>query len=559
MKKLVLLSMLLPTWLSAQVGYSDFKALNFKTGRLTSLPKLEIAEVRFEDKDQNNAIDAYESCYLNFKIKNTGKGSANNIRVAVIEKNNQEGLVISNFVNTIRALDAGDEQNIKIAIQAKDYLHTGVALLHIEVSEASGFDAEPVDIRISTQSFVPPNVLVADYQFTTENGGVPKKGQVISLRMMVQNTGMGEARNVALSLNLPPNVLPISEDTFDIGTLRPSESKVVDFQFAINTRYALNTVALSAAIKESTGRYAQDKSMSINLDQTLAGISTIDIKGAPLAPAPVIALGSLRSDIDMNIPVTGLKKEHAYALIIGNEDYSTFQTGLNSEVNVLFAKQDANTFAEYAQKTLGLPKENIQLLNNATSSRMRQAIALLVKLIKAEKGNAEVYVYYAGHGFPDEQTRESYLIPVDVAGTNVTDGIKLDDLYAQLTDNPAKKVTVFLDACFSGGARNQSLLAARGVKIEPRKGTLNGNILVFSATSSDQSAMPYAEKKHGIFTYFLLKELQQSNGVIDYTTWLGNVGNQVTLNSLKINQKDQNPQIRVSEDIKDTWKLWRIK
>jgi len=56
---------------------------------------------------------------------------------------------------------------------------------------------------------------------------------------------------------------------------------------------------------------------------------------------------------DKNIPVCLDKKPYLFALIIGNEDYSSFQqNGLGSEVNVAYAANDARIFKEYAAKTL---------------------------------------------------------------------------------------------------------------------------------------------------------------------------------------------------------------
>ena len=89
---------------------------------------------------------------------------------------------------------------------------------------------------------------------------------------------------------------------------------------------------------------------------------------------------------------------------------------------------------------------------------------------------------------------------------NVKSGISLKKLYSELNKYPTKRTTVFLDACFSGGARNMPLLAARGVRINPKEETISGNIVVFSATSEKQSALSFDREKHGMFTYFLLKK-----------------------------------------------------
>ena len=264
------------------------------------------------------------------------------------------------------------------------------------------------------------------------------------------------------------------------------------------------------------------------------------------------------ADVDMNIPQNSNQYPYRFALIIGNEDYSTFQTDLSSEVDVAFAKNDASVFREYAIKTLGVPEANAQLLLNATAGQMRQALAKINKLAEKSAGQAELIFYYAGHGLPDEVTKDPYLIPVDVAGTSVQFGLKLTDIYKSLTQFSTERVTVFLDACFSGGARGQGLVAARGVKIKPKEESLNGKLVVFSASSGDQSSLPYKEKGHGIFTYFLLKKLQDSKGEVSYKELSDYLRSQVSLQSVVINSKEQDPQTNVSPSAVAEWEKWKL-
>ena len=56
------------------------------------------------------------------------------------------------------------------------------------------------------------------------------------------------------------------------------------------------------------------------------------------------------------------------------------------------------------------------------------------------------------------------------------------------------------------------LATARGVAIKPKASTPGGNVIVFSAATGDETAYPYDEKGHGLFTYFLLKKLQENKG-----------------------------------------------
>ncbi len=265
------------------------------------------------------------------------------------------------------------------------------------------------------------------------------------------------------------------------------------------------------------------------------------------------------SDVDLNIPVVAKKNENRFALIIGNEDYSEFQEGLNVEANVIFAKNDSRVFKEYCHKTLGVPETNITYMENATAGKMIQAMDKINKLIKLTEGQAEVFVYYAGHGLPEEKTKAPYLIPVDISGGNLTGAIKLESLFQKLSEFPSKRITVFLDACFSGGAREQGLIAGRSVKIKPKENDVQGNLLVFSAVDGEQIALPYMEQGHGLFTYFLLKKLQETEGNITYSELYKYLQKQVSVKSLLINEKEQSPQVNVSSAINDDWKKWKLR
>ncbi len=269
-----------------------------------------------------------------------------------------------------------------------------------------------------------------------------------------------------------------------------------------------------------------------------------------------IVLG--RPEIDTNIPVSNIQKANTYCLIIGNEDYSSFQAGLSNEVNVDYAANDAKVFKEYCTKTLGIPEKQIKLLVNATAGQMNQGIAWINNLTKIDNGNAEVIFYYSGHGLPDEQTKEAYLIPVDISGSNVTQGIKLNDVYAKLNEFPAKKVTVFLDACFSGGARNQGLIAMKGVKVRPKENLVKGNMVVFSSSTGEESSGVYREMQHGYMTYFLLKKLQETKGDISFKDFAEYIIESVKKETA-LSGKIQTPQLNYSPSVEGSWDSWKLK
>ena len=115
-----------------------------------------------------------------------------------------------------------------------------------------------------------------------------------------------------------------------------------------------------------------------------------------------------------------------------------------------------------------------------------------------------------------------------------------------------------MDACFSGGARNEALVAMKGLKIRPKEEDVSGNMVVFSSSSGNESSAVYREKQHGYFTYFLLKKLQESKGDVDYKT-LDTYLNYQVKKATGLSGKIQNPQCQFSSEVENQWANWKLK
>lgn len=261
---------------------------------------------------------------------------------------------------------------------------------------------------------------------------------------------------------------------------------------------------------------------------------------------------TVTSDVDKNIPLYGKENSNTVALIIANENYSNVP-------NVDFASHDGNTFKEYCIKTLGIPEHNIRFLNNATYGQMLGAINNVSNLVKS-MSNPDLIVYYAGHGIPDEATKDAFILPVDGSAGLTNTAMSLDHFYKELGNLPANKVMVFLDACFSGGTRTgEAISATRSVSIASKPAAPKGNMMILSATSSEETAMPYKEKGHGMFTYFLLKKLQESKGNCTLQELSDYVVSNVKLESNRINYKQQTPTVNRSGSMIDGWKKEKLR
>ena len=560
-KRTSTLLFLLTSFIALNQTKSEYKTITInKTESIVEkpLPPLLFAsDIQFIDANQNNRIDANESCNIQFKISNKGKGTARNVTANLINLTNTiKGLTIYPLLK-IGSIAPNTSQTYSIKISSSLELTNGTANFQIAFNEEMGLAPDPIAMNIQTKSFDNPIIEVADYSFLSDNGNI-NAATPLHLKVLIQNKGQGIGENIKVSFTYPALVFANGDEQFTIGSLEPGESKEIVFDFVFTTKYPTATLPISIQLTEKHGRFAKNEMVSIAVNAKSSTINTINITSNQKDKVVEIKSASLTADVDKNIPETEVKNPNKYALIIGNEDYSSKQSGLGSESNVAFAVNDAKVFKEYALKTFGIEEANVHCLINATSGEMNQKIALVCQILQKLNGKGELVFYYAGHGFPDESTKTPYLIPVDVNATNLNNAVNLFGLYKQFSTANPKKVSVFLDACFSGGGRDAGLLAARAVKIKPKMEIIEGNIVVFSATSEEQSALPFKERQHGMFTYHLLKNIQETKGNVTYGELESKVKEKVSIESLKINQKSQDPQVLFSSKIIDQWSTWKI-
>jgi hypothetical protein len=84
-------------------------------------------------------------------------------------------------------------------------------------------------------------------------------------------------------------------------------------------------------------------------------------------------------------------------------------------------------------------------------------------------------------------------------------------------------------------------------------------MVVFAASEGDESALPYQQKNHGLFTYYLLQKLQLSQGRLKYAEMAQYLENHVALESVIVNDKEQHPKTILSPEIIDTWQTWEFR
>ena len=209
-----------------------------------------------------------------------------------------------------------------------------------------------------------------------------------------------------------------------------------------------------------------------------------------------------------------------WALVVGIEKYSHLPP-------VEFAGADARTAANYFTNLLGVPERNVILLENEKATRSAVTSKLKDYLPNNLEVDSVLYVYFAGHGMPDVATGEPYLMFFDSEATNVArTGYPLKEALADIGAMKIRNAFLFTDACFSGmAARGDKMLVPGARPAAIRVDDVNlatGRIVAFSASTGSQLSHAYRDKRHGLFTYYLLAGIQgQADSDKDGSVTLG--------------------------------------
>ena len=506
--------------------------------------------LQFVDQDNNNVIDANETCKIRFQVSNTGRGDGYGCVARTTVTGNTQGISISDV--RLPVILAGSKQWVEVPITANAHTQTGEIALNIVVDEPNGFGTEQIKSTIGTHKLKTPYINVVSYKVLGSATGTLERRKPFTLQIIVQNTDQGTAENVRVNVSTPNNVNRIGGDVgnITIAQLHAGESRTFEYELIANQE-AADQMNIQIALSEKQGRYAKNADIPLQFGQHIGSSIAMNVQRQDQEVE--IKRASLVSTVDENIPVTNQNNPNTFVVIIANENYQDV-------LKVTFALNDGIIFREYCIKTLGIPEKQVKYIPDATGNKIKQQVGWLRTNSEVNGENTQIIFYYSGHGIPDESNRTAYLLPIDGVGNDVTTGYKLDDLYATLGNIPSKNVTVFMDACFSGSTRNdgEMLVEAKGVAIKARSGMPQGNMVVFSAAQGDETAHLDYEEKHGMFTYYLLKKLQDTEGNVT----LQELGEYIIDNVRKksaVNGKLQTPCVTPSASLDASWREWKLK
>ena len=135
--------------------------------------------------------------------------------------------------------------------------------------------------------------------------------------------------------------------------------------------------------------------------------------------------------------ISDIKFGNYYALVIGNNDYKNLPK-LKTAVN------DAKAVAEVLEKNYGF---KVKMMLNVSALEIIDAFDELRETL-SYKDN--LLIYYAGHGWLDEDSGQGYWMPVDAKPNRRSRWVSNATLKDTLKTLSAKHVMVVADSCFSG-------------------------------------------------------------------------------------------------------------
>ena len=189
----------------------------------------------------------------------------------------------------------------------------------------------------------------------------------------------------------------------------------------------------------------------------------------------------------------------------------------NSFVNTLqFADKDATDFYTLFTSNINdIGYKKLLVNSEATLSEIRTALG---KELKLAVGNDDAFFFFfSGHGSTAENqdgtSLEHYLIPFDATPDIPSSSVSVDHLKEVFDKINCKAAYIFVDSCFSGSINSKGYSYPNTKDLKSVK-TLSDQVfgkgsLVFTASKKDEKAWEDPDNQNGLFTFFVLDELQK--------------------------------------------------
>jgi hypothetical protein len=509
---------------TALVGGQDnawyvWKEGNLLTGNVTTSqasglpPILRIEEITFSEP----LLTGDATAILEIKVQNHGQAEAKS--VAAFLKTNMGSIEVPAQIPSQR-IPAGAMVSFVIPIHANAAVPNGLGWIDATIVESTfNIRLQASRVNFKTQALPSPRLTLSGFQAVEY--AVPVPNQQIDLNEMfdvvvsLKNNGQGVARRVKVSLESKQEGLMflgwksgdrLLRDAQPLEDIEVQGEAIFTFRYFLNSGFTDREMVFDLTVEEYHGQFGWQQTQRIPVSATLQQQGQVVLKAGRNAVGQPAAGQSVR----LSAPKAQQTNPNGVAILIGNQQYR------HKDVPAVdFALEDVQSMKLYLMQAFGFREENILVYPNATQAELNALFGTsdnprgrVFNLVRP--GVTDLFIYYSGHGVPDVQTGEPYLVPVDADPSLIAlNGYALQTLYKNLAEVQFGSLTLLMDACFSGGSANGSLLRnISPVFIHPKARIMNHEkAMVFTSSTGNQVSSWYAEQRQSLFTYFFLKGL----------------------------------------------------
>lgn len=126
--------------------------------------------------------------------------------------------------------------------------------------------------------------------------------------------------------------------------------------------------------------------------------------------------------------------------------------------------------------------------------------------------NANLLIYYAGHGYNDKEVEEAYWLPIDARGRDNANWISATDITKNVKGIPARHVLIVSDSCYSGKLRAATVGISEPSGREKLLQQLSDRkSRTVMASGGDEPVADGGGGGHSVFAKALLKGLKEMN------------------------------------------------
>jgi hypothetical protein len=268
-----------------------------------------------------------------------------------------------------------------------------------------------------------------------------------------------------------------SESTYQVKATVNSFENISFVNVFVNGEFVKNIMPPANNIKQMV----IDEPMELSVGPNQMDFTAVTVSGKKIESKLII-------DYDISIATY-------YALVIAVQDYD------DPEINDLKQPiKDATRFIDIISSQYNFDRENIDFMKNPTRADI---IGKLLQMRNRVTPEDNLLIYYAGHGWWDEEMKTGYWFPKDASRDNPVDWLPNTDLTNYLSVLKTKHTLLISDACFSGGifesraAFNNVRSVEKLYKVPSRK----------AMTSGALNEVP----DESVFIEYLIKRLAENN------------------------------------------------